>query len=647
MLLHEALRVTVIGPGRLGQTLVASLRQAGIAVAAVVPSPGVAPDPAADPPLLLVVRRRGAGRCRLDHRARRRHRGRRPRRRRGARRPAAPLERPVAAIHSSGLGSLDLLAPLRGVTAGILSLHPLQSFAAPWRRRDAARRAHGGDGRYGGRPGVRTLARRPARLPSVRAGRRGQTALPPGRRGGQQPLRRTPERGGRADGGGGGPRARRRRPPARPARGYDRRQRRRATDRHRRSPVPSPAATSAPCEPTSSCWPDSRRATPTPIARSRCRRSTWPRRGSTTRPCARCATCSSAPRDGCERGSRHLGNDPGNAHARQARSRRRRSRRRRHDHPHDRRDARGNRRLAPPARSRADHGRAARRPPGPRCGRRPGVRRGGRVDLREPDPVRTRRGPRPLPARRGARRGPGERRRRDALLRAGGRRDVPRRRRHHRARRRAPRRPLRGRGAPGPLRRRRDDRDQAAHDRRPRPCLLRAQGRPAARRRAAPRGRSRPAGRDRAGRDGARARRPGHELAQRLPHAGRARQGARALPRPAGRPRAGRRRGARRRERGHGAPGDRLSRASRGGRRPRRRAAAGLLGRLRRRSRPRQLHPASTRPPAVPPESLIVVAARLGATRLLDNVAVGAATPDGAIPHEPDPHDGPASRPKE
>jgi pantoate--beta-alanine ligase len=50
---------------------------------------------------------------------------------------------------------------------------------------------------------------------------------------------------------------------------------------------------------------------------------------------------------------------------------------------------------------------------------------------------------------------------------------------------------------------------------------------------------------------------------------------------------------------------------------------------------------------AVPPESLIVAAVRLGATRLLDNVAVGVATPDDTLPDEPDPHHGPASRPKE
>ena len=132
MLPHEALRVTVIGPGRLGQTLVASLRQAGIAVPAVVPSPAVVPDPSADPPLLpladavpladvvwITVPDDGIEGVAHDVAAAL-----------GA--PlGAPLERPVAAVHSSGLGSLDLLAPLRGVAAGILSLHPLQSFAAP------------------------------------------------------------------------------------------------------------------------------------------------------------------------------------------------------------------------------------------------------------------------------------------------------------------------------------------------------------------------------------------------------------------------------------------------------------------------------------------------------------------------------------
>ncbi|MGD0998970.1 MAG: hypothetical protein ABR941_11730, partial [Thermoleophilia bacterium] len=121
MLPREALRVCVIGPGRLGLTLVASLRQAGIAVPAVVASPPAPLDPAADPPRVslsdaialadvawitvpddgieAVAHQVAAALAARD----------------------APLDRPVAAIHSSGLGSLDLLASLRGVAAGILS----------------------------------------------------------------------------------------------------------------------------------------------------------------------------------------------------------------------------------------------------------------------------------------------------------------------------------------------------------------------------------------------------------------------------------------------------------------------------------------------------------------------------------------------
>ncbi len=128
MLPDEALRVCVIGPGRLGATLVASLRKAGVAVSAVVTSPAVPLDPAADPPRLSLA----DGVARADvvwitvpddgiegvaHDV--------------AAALATPLERPVVAVHSSGLGSLDLLAPLRGRVAGILSLHPLQSFAVP------------------------------------------------------------------------------------------------------------------------------------------------------------------------------------------------------------------------------------------------------------------------------------------------------------------------------------------------------------------------------------------------------------------------------------------------------------------------------------------------------------------------------------
>jgi len=135
LLPREALRVCVIGPGRLGLTLVASLRQSGIAVPAVVASPAVPLDPTADPPRLslseavaqadvvwITVPDDGIEGVAHDVAA-----ALAP----TTAFPATPLERPLAAIHSSGLGSLDLLAPLRGVAAGILSLHPLQSFAAP------------------------------------------------------------------------------------------------------------------------------------------------------------------------------------------------------------------------------------------------------------------------------------------------------------------------------------------------------------------------------------------------------------------------------------------------------------------------------------------------------------------------------------
>ena len=128
MLPDEALRVCVIGPGRLGATLVVSLREAGVVVSAVVASPAVPLDPAADPPRLaladavaradvvwITVPDDGIEAVAHDVAAA----------------LETPLERPVMVIHSSGLGSLDLLAPLRGRVAGILSLHPLQSFAAP------------------------------------------------------------------------------------------------------------------------------------------------------------------------------------------------------------------------------------------------------------------------------------------------------------------------------------------------------------------------------------------------------------------------------------------------------------------------------------------------------------------------------------
>ena len=120
----------MIGPGRLGQTLTASLSRAGFAVPAVVPSPGSPLEPAAEPPRLGLADALGAGALDIvwltvpddaiegvAHDV-------------GDALPRE-LDHPVAAVHSGGLGSLELLAPLRGRVAGILSLHPLQTFAAP------------------------------------------------------------------------------------------------------------------------------------------------------------------------------------------------------------------------------------------------------------------------------------------------------------------------------------------------------------------------------------------------------------------------------------------------------------------------------------------------------------------------------------
>ena len=126
---REPLHAVVIGPGRLGLTLTASLTRAGLAVPAVVPSPGARLDPSAVPPRLALRDAldgdvdvvwiavpddaiEGVAHDVAD---------------------ALPtvLDHPVAAIHSSGLGSLELLAPLQGRVAGLLSLHPLQTFAGP------------------------------------------------------------------------------------------------------------------------------------------------------------------------------------------------------------------------------------------------------------------------------------------------------------------------------------------------------------------------------------------------------------------------------------------------------------------------------------------------------------------------------------
>ena len=245
-------------------------------------------------------------------------------------------------------------------------------------------------------------------------------------------------------------------------------------------------------------------------------------------PCARCASCSSGPRAAVSAGPRQARRTTAAPprHGRPARAAL---------------DGRGA--VTSPARSPR---RARRSPPCPRpLGLVPTMgalhdghlalvaaaaatdcARGGRLDLREPHAVRARRGPRALSARRGPRRAPGERPPAPTLVFAPSAAEM------------YPADSATTVHVDGPL--------AAATRRRARPGhfdgvativtklltivapdrrLLRAQGRPAARRRAAP---GAPISTCRstivAVAHRARARRPGHELAQRLPHAGRARR---------------------------------------------------------------------------------------------------------------------------
>ena len=238
-----------------------------------------------------------------------------------------------------------------------------------------------------------------------------------------------------------------------------------------------------------------------------------------------------------------------------------------------------------------------------------GVRRRRRDDLRQPAAVRRRRGPR-RPTRATCRR--------DSAAGRGGRgrpscfapsveRDVPRAACSPRSRWRDLGATMEGAARPDPLRRRGHRRRQAVQHRRAVPGLLRREGLPAARRRA-PHGR-RPVvpGRGRRLPDRPRARRPGHVEPQRLPHARRAGRRAGAAPGAAGRASAV-------------DPG----RRARPRRRPRRSWPT---------SSPPSRWPSSTTPrSSTPPRSSpadrcagelrLLVAARFGATRLLDNLGV-------------------------
>jgi predicted short-subunit dehydrogenase-like oxidoreductase (DUF2520 family) len=115
--------VCVIGPGRLGSTLVVNLERAGFAVRCVLGRATVEDGEGlgellagylAEPLVVWLcvpddaiagVARRVAGAL-----------------------PAAPAA-PVTVVHSSGLGSLALLDDARAAGARVLGLHPLQTFA--------------------------------------------------------------------------------------------------------------------------------------------------------------------------------------------------------------------------------------------------------------------------------------------------------------------------------------------------------------------------------------------------------------------------------------------------------------------------------------------------------------------------------------
>jgi pantoate--beta-alanine ligase len=127
-------RHCVIGPGRLGSALLAALYARGMDVACVGVSVLARTDAEADPPRLLVPQAIAAaaggpaplaiwltvpddaiGPVALQI----------------ARSlpPEAAQSRPIVAVHTSGLGSLELLRPLAAAGVRTVALHPLQSFA--------------------------------------------------------------------------------------------------------------------------------------------------------------------------------------------------------------------------------------------------------------------------------------------------------------------------------------------------------------------------------------------------------------------------------------------------------------------------------------------------------------------------------------
>jgi len=166
----DSARFCVIGPGRLGSALVANLLRAGLDVTAVAVRASADASPSSQParlPLAQAV----AGADVLwfavpdDAIA-------------AVAAQAAAAAGPQTpdgarlAIHSSGLGSLALLAPLRATGADVLCLHPLQTFAGGEPQPDAlvgVPMAVTGEGQAAtaGRRLARRLGARPFALPEA------------------------------------------------------------------------------------------------------------------------------------------------------------------------------------------------------------------------------------------------------------------------------------------------------------------------------------------------------------------------------------------------------------------------------------------------------------------------------------------------